>query len=117
MSDYTKAIEINPKYAEVYYNRGNIYDNQGNLTQALSDYNKAIEINPNIAQVYSARAVIYYRFKKYKKAWADVRKAQELGAVVDPQLINALKQTPCAMQRPITTVGIYIIAKATSRRP
>src|SRR5437879_3312186 len=25
IADYTKAIEIDPKYADAYYNRGNIY--------------------------------------------------------------------------------------------
>jgi tetratricopeptide (TPR) repeat protein len=30
-----------------YGNRGNIYQIQGNLQQAIADYNKAIELNPN----------------------------------------------------------------------
>ena len=92
LSDYNKAVEIKPKYAEVYYNRGNIYDNQGNFTQALSDYNKAIEINPDIAQAYFIRAVTYYHLKKYDKAWADVHKAKKLGAVVNSNFINDLRQ-------------------------
>ena len=92
LSDYNKAVEIKPKYAEVYYNRGNIYDNQGNFAQALSDYNKAIEINPDIAQAYYIRAVTYYHLKKYDKAWADVHKAKKLGAVVNPNFINDLRQ-------------------------
>ena len=50
MSDYNKAIEINPNYAEAYNNRGIIYDKQGNFTQAMSDYNKAIEINPKLCR-------------------------------------------------------------------
>ena len=39
ISDYTKAIEINPQY---YNNRQNLKDYYG----AISDYTKAIEIKP-----------------------------------------------------------------------
>ena len=41
---YTKAIGLNPKYAEFYNYRGNAYSNLGNYKQAVEDYNKAIEL-------------------------------------------------------------------------
>ncbi len=89
--DYNKAIGLDPDYADAYYNRGLAWDRQANQTQALSDFNKAIKIKPDNGQTYSNRAIIYYRLRKYDKAWEDVHKAQELGAVVNPQLISALK--------------------------
>ena len=48
ISDYTKAIEINPNYAEAYNTRGFVYGNQGNFTQTISDCNKAIEIESKV---------------------------------------------------------------------
>jgi tetratricopeptide (TPR) repeat protein len=38
ISDYNKALEINPRYAEAYCGRGLAYDNKGQYDQAISDY-------------------------------------------------------------------------------
>ena len=46
ISDYTKAIEINPKEAKAYHNRGMAKDLLRDYQGAISDYTKAIEINP-----------------------------------------------------------------------
>ena len=58
ISDYTKAIEINPQYESAYYNRaiskGELKDYYG----AISDYTKAIEINPQYAAAYNNIAFI-----------------------------------------------------------
>ena len=49
ISDYSKAIEINPKYAKAYNNRGIAHAIRGQYEKTISDYNKAIEINPRYA--------------------------------------------------------------------
>ncbi len=41
IEDYDKAIEIDPQYAEAYYNRGSAYDILGQSEQARQDYAKA----------------------------------------------------------------------------
>ena len=78
ISDYTKAIEINPKYTEAYYNRGNTYEKQGNLTQAISDYTKAIEINPKYTAAYCNRGNAYQTQGNLKEAISDYTKALEI---------------------------------------
>ena len=35
------AIELKPKYASAFSNRGNAYQAQGNLENAIEDYDKA----------------------------------------------------------------------------
>src|ERR1700751_1582130 len=52
ISDYNKAIELNPHYAEAYYKRGNVKKNIKDYTGALADYTKSIEIKPDNALVY-----------------------------------------------------------------
>ena len=42
ISDFDKAIEINPNDSTVYIERGMAYDKQGNHVQAGSDYNQAV---------------------------------------------------------------------------
>ncbi len=47
ISDYNKAIEINPNYIAAYGNRGLIKDEQlKDIKGAIIDYNKALELEP-----------------------------------------------------------------------
>jgi tetratricopeptide (TPR) repeat protein len=50
ISDYTKALEINPKFAEAYYNRGVAYGRKGQLDRAMEDYTRALEIDPKLGE-------------------------------------------------------------------
>jgi len=68
------------------------YNNQGQFTVAISDYDKAIEMDPRYAAAYINRAVVYYELGQYDKAWGDVHKAEELGAIVNPGFVSALKK-------------------------
>ncbi|MBD2337483.1 serine protease [Calothrix sp. FACHB-156] len=53
---YNKAIDLNPHFAQAYYNRGNLYYNRQKWELALADYNKAIDINPQYVLAYQSRA-------------------------------------------------------------
>ena len=81
IDDSTKAIEINPQYADAYRLRGSskftLGDNQG----AIADFNKAIEINPQDAITYRIRGLAKRWSRDYQGAIADYTKAIEL----DPQ--------------------------------
>ena len=79
ISDYTKAIEINPQDGDAYNNRGNakrkLKDNYG----AIADYTKAIEIDPNDKQAYNNRGIAKEKIGDLNGACADWRKASSLG--------------------------------------
>ena len=47
ISDYNKAIEINPNYAGVYFNRALSKEFLGDLTGACADAKKAISLGAN----------------------------------------------------------------------
>ncbi len=78
ISDFDKAIEIDPKYAEAYNNRGNAYRGKGEYDRAISDFNKAIEINPGYAGAYLNRGVAYFAKGEYDRAISDYNKAIEI---------------------------------------
>ncbi len=78
ISDYNKAIKLNPKFAEPYYNRGNAYVKLGQPTQAISDFAKAIELNPKYAEAYSNRGTAYAFLGKPEQAKKDLLKSVEL---------------------------------------
>ena len=66
ISDYNKAIELNPKFAMAYYNRGIVYNDSGKIDQAISDYNKAIELNPKDAEAYAYAVSLMPDWVKWK---------------------------------------------------
>jgi tetratricopeptide (TPR) repeat protein len=69
ISDYNKAIEINPRDAIPYYNRGLAYGKgKGQFDKAISDYNKAIEINPKYAIAHYNIGCIYSLQNNLSKA-------------------------------------------------
>lgn len=77
--DYTKAIEINPGYAEAYFNRGNAsYIGLGNYMQAIMDYTKAIEIDSEYAVAYSNRGSAYTKLGNYAQAIVNYNMAVKL---------------------------------------
>lgn len=77
LADYNRAIEINPRSANAYYNRGlikatKLQDNQG----ALADYNRAIQIKPNYDAAYNNRGNLKAAdAQDYQGALADYNRA------------------------------------------
>ena len=59
ISEFNKALEINPQHAEIYYNRGMVYRAKEQYDQAISDYNKAIEINDTDFEAIKGLGVVY----------------------------------------------------------
>ena len=59
IANYTKAIELQPDYAEAYYNRGLAYRNKATFDKAIADYDKAIALKPDFAEAYNNRGSAY----------------------------------------------------------
>jgi tetratricopeptide (TPR) repeat protein len=98
ISDFTKAIEIDPRSASAYNNRGLAWKNKGDYDRAIADYNKAFEINlqnyiadsviddcnklleknPQDAYAYRKRGLAWYNKGDYDRAIADYNKALEI---------------------------------------
>ena len=47
ISDFSKALELNPEYTAAYNNRGNAWAEKGDHDRAVSDYNNYLKINGN----------------------------------------------------------------------
>ncbi len=85
LSAYDTAIRLQPDYAEVYNNRGNIKTGLGSHDAALDDYDEAIRLNPNFAEVYSNRGALKFRLGKHAEALAELNEAIRL----QPDFMNA----------------------------
>lgn len=85
ISDFNKALEINPTLTQAYVNRGIAYGLKGQHDQAISDYNKALELDPRNAGAYYYRGLAYGRKGQYDQAISDYSKALE----INPKLAQA----------------------------
>jgi tetratricopeptide (TPR) repeat protein len=85
---FTKAIRLNPDYAEAYYNRGVAYSKKDELDKAIGDFSAIIDqkmgaVNPLpildlvfhkpgvMAKAYYNRGIAYMDLGQYHKAVAD----------------------------------------------
>ena len=78
ISDCSKALEINPQYAQACYNRAISYQKKDQYDLAISDFTRALESNPNDSPVYSSRAAAYGAKGEYDRAISDYTKVIEL---------------------------------------
>ncbi|MDR0494586.1 MAG: tetratricopeptide repeat protein [Treponema sp.] len=80
ISDYDRAIELKPRFAGSYNNRGIFYTHIDENEKALADYNRAIETDAGYAAAYINRGNYYYKLKENEKALADYNRAVEIDA-------------------------------------
>ncbi|MBM25004.1 MAG: hypothetical protein CL760_04810, partial [Chloroflexi bacterium] len=85
IDSYTKATEIDPKYAKAYFNRALCYSKLGEDEKAIEDYSKYIELKPDYSGAYFNRALCYSKLGEDEKAIEDYNKA----ILLYPKYINA----------------------------
>lgn len=78
IENFTKAIQLNPKYSEAYNNRGIAFVAKGNYEKALADYNTAIELNPEFFYAFINRGKLYSDQVNHQQAIKDYSRAIEL---------------------------------------
>ena len=82
---YQKAVELDPKLLDAFYNLANIYFVQKRFDLAEKAYARVIVQNPKDADAYNNLGVIYYRQGKPDKAREYYRRALK----INPELGQA----------------------------
>lgn len=90
MLDYTKAIQINPKMTDAYYNRAYINLTRKDienpdLEKIVQDLEKALEFDPNFVDALYAMACAQKKLGDYHKTLEYLEKLLQL----QPDAINA----------------------------
>ena len=80
-----KAISLNPKYANAYYNLAVVFIGQGNLEKAELELKKAIKLKSDFAIAHYNLGFILKDKGRFKEAESHTQKALEF----DPQLTDA----------------------------
>ena len=83
---FEKAIELDPTFADPYFNLGTYYAGPGQDAILAGDYfEKAIKANPNFSKAHMGLGWMYLEKKDIKKAIEHFKKAVE----IDPGLAEA----------------------------
>ena len=71
ITDFTAAIEDEPRFAYPYYKRGWCYEMKGDLKKALAEYNLGIEMDENYPYIYLMRGEVLQSQGNKTEAEAD----------------------------------------------
>ncbi len=82
ISEFNKAIKLDPNYSEAYIYRSISKNKLGASKEAEQDYYKAIGINLTYASAYSNRGIIFYNLGLYPEAIKDFNKAIALDTFI-----------------------------------
>jgi zinc protease len=78
LADFTRAIEVDPRFAAAYVNRSVCRLQQGDVDGAVADCTKAIELDPKISLAYSNRGAARISKGDLAAALADFTEALRL---------------------------------------
>jgi tetratricopeptide (TPR) repeat protein len=98
ITDFSKAIELKPRYANAYNNRGSARHDTGDLKGAIADYTKAIELDPGLATAFYNRGRARKQKGDFQDAIKDLTKAVELDSETGECLCHA-RQRPVPERR------------------
>ncbi len=80
VESFNKAIALNPKCQDCFYNIGYAYAQKKDYAKAEENYKKAIEVKPDYAEAYNGLANIYNAQRKFDQAAEASAKASQLSA-------------------------------------
>jgi len=72
IASYSEAIQLEPRLAELYLNRGIAWNEKGEIDRAIGDYDQAIHLDPKNWSSYNSRAVAWSGKGEYDRAIADL---------------------------------------------
>jgi tetratricopeptide (TPR) repeat protein len=85
ISDFDRAISLQPKYALAYFQRGMAKSKLGDRQGALADYNRAIDISPQYAEAYRQRGIAKFELDDKQGAIFSFNRAID----INPKYTNA----------------------------
>lgn len=80
ISNYTKALKIDPDNAYNLNSRGVVLSKNGDTRGAIDDYNKALKISPEDTLILMNRAKAWDKLNEYRKAIKDLDKLIRINA-------------------------------------
>jgi serine/threonine protein kinase/regulator of sirC expression with transglutaminase-like and TPR domain len=88
IENFNQAIQLNPKYAQAYYERADARFHLADYKGSLEDATQAIQLNPNYAEAYKRRCGVEGNLKNYQAAIADCTQAIKINPVYGEAYVN-----------------------------
>lgn len=90
VDDLDKVIELSPRTAVAWYNKGNYLIDAEEFNAAIDCFTKAIELKPDMGEAYYNRGYLHLRAGRKALGVADLSKAGEYGIVPAYNLIKRI---------------------------
>lgn len=78
IAQFTRAIEIDPKIAAIYYNRATARDSKGDRAGAIADYSETLKLNPEYRNAYAKRGMARAQLNDFRGAADDYSESLRL---------------------------------------
>ncbi|MCC8115232.1 MAG: tetratricopeptide repeat protein [Bacteroidales bacterium] len=92
LRDLDKALELSPRSAVAWFDKGNILFELGDFTSAIAAYNQAIALEPEMGEAFYNRGYVHLKLGNQRAGIADLSKAGELGIVSAYNLIKRISK-------------------------
>ena len=83
IANFNQGLQLDPKSADAYNNRGVVYSDKKDYDRAIADYNQALQLDPKYAIAYYNRGNAYKNKGRKDKAQEDFKKVLELNDNVE----------------------------------
>jgi protein O-mannosyl-transferase len=77
ISDFSRAVRIEPDFPDAYFNLGTAYKNTGQPGNAIACFSMAIQLDPGNASALNSRGTLYGSLGEWNKAISDYSRAIE----------------------------------------
>jgi tetratricopeptide (TPR) repeat protein len=81
LSDFTRAIRLDPRYARAYHLRGLAHEKAGDIARAYRDFDRAIEMDPDLTAAYRSRDSVLDKAVDDRQEFEDFEMAEHLKAM------------------------------------
>jgi tetratricopeptide (TPR) repeat protein len=88
IKDFTRAININPKFVDALINRGSAYAKLGRFNDALTDFNDSLKYEKKDAVLYNKRGEIFLQNNLFDQAIKDFSSAIVLNPMFSDAFLN-----------------------------
>ena len=113
LAELNRAIELNPRLAEAYFNRANYHRVRGDLDEAAADYSKAIAEHGTNAQYYNGRGMVYFAQQNGTLAAKDFSSAisqkQDFATAYLNRALTYKKYPGSAVENPDAELGEILV--------
>ena len=75
---YTRALRIDPEYAEAHNNLGIVFKDLGKFAEAIDSYKKALQVNPGYAEAHNNLGNAFKELGKFDEAISSYADALEI---------------------------------------